>query len=147
MTFSFTITETNCRVCRHRSKHRQDVLGKIRCEECPDEVCTRVLSTAPEPDETHPIEGTGVIAHVEAQKPLTDFMASSGAGARIIHEMTRAELISEILVYGAEELQGLSVDRLRTAVANWRVSRTTKAIYAEAGVQPERRSIFGEFFE
>lgn len=125
-TVGYSVSSPSCRVCHHRAKHRVDVLGKTRCEECPEEICA-VKQESKEDTPEAPI-----IRHVQKGGTLDTF--KSPVGVAIIHEMTRGEMVAELLAFSASKMEELSIDELRLAIARTRTHTTRNAIYAEAGV-------------
>lgn len=88
-------------------------------------------------------EEAPIIRHTLFGGTLDTF--KSPIGVAIIHEMTKGEMIAELLAFNAEKLQELSPEELRLAIARTRSYRTSNAIYAEAGVSEQQR--WGWLFE
>lgn len=122
---SYTVTRSNCPVCRHRSKHVQDIMGKTRCAECPDEICTRVESA------------TGTLPAPQPETPVT----AGTLGVGFYSEMSREQLIQEILDFQRVYLMGLSENDLKRTSVQLRLSSAKERLYREAGIEPP--SIFG----
>lgn len=138
MTVGYSVSPSSCRTCRHRARHRIDTLGKTRCEECPDEVCAAKQAETESATEEAPI-----IRHTLFGGTLDTF--KSPIGVAIIHEMTKGEMIAELLAFSAAKMEGLSIDELRLAIARTRTHTTRNAIYAEAGVSEP--NMWGWLFE
>ena len=56
-------------------------------------------------------------------------------GFKVIKEMTREELIEEVLAVQRAQLNEMTIKNLRHNVADFRVAEMTKRIHAEAGVR------------
>lgn len=63
-------------------------------------------------------------------------------GMALIGEMSREELIEEIMFHQRKTAETLTIKDLRANVANFRVQEMKKRIYSEAGMI-EQQSIFG----
>lgn len=137
MTVGYSVSPSSCRTCHHRARHRIDTLGKTRCEECPDEICA-VRQKAKETPQEAPI-----IRHVQQGGTLATF--DSPVGIAVIHEMTKGEMVAELLAFSAAKMEGLSIEELRLAIARTRTHTTRNAIYAEAGVSEP--NMWGWLFE
>lgn len=126
MPVGYSISPSTCKRCHHRAKHQIDTLGKTRCEECPDEICMSKVETKATPEEPK------IIAHVRQGGTLDTF--DSPVGIAIIHEMSRGEMIAELLAFSAAKLEEVSIEELRLGIARTRTHTSRNAIYAEAGV-------------
>lgn len=138
MPVGYEITPSSCRNCHHRARHRIDTLGKTRCEECPDEVCTSKVDA-----KTAPNDEPKLIAHVKSGGTLSTF--DSPVGIAVIHEMSKGDMIAELLAFSASKMEELSTEELRLAIARTRTHTTRNAIYAEAGVSEP--NMWGWLFE
>lgn len=141
MSVGYSMSFSSCRACHHKARHRIDTLGKTRCEECPDEICAVRLETKEEGKEATP--EAPIIRHMQKGGTLDTF--DSPVGIHVIHEMTRGEMVAELLAFSARKMEDLSIEELRLAIARTRTHTTRNAIYAEAGVSEP--NMWGWLFE
>lgn len=118
-----------CPKCGHNSRgHVFDSNGKTRCPECPEEVCG--------------------VTKEENDLPtaMLDFGELTTVGIMPINEMSRRELIEEIMhaQFVALNSGKFTDETMRSFVAQIRVSSAKARIYREAGVRPPNP--FGEMF-
>lgn len=100
----------NCPKCGHNKPHAFNVMGQTTCVDCPEGVCT----------------------DREAQNPMMQVTVAS-LGMKLIHEMTKDELISEIVTGACRQMQSWEMDTLRRHVVMTRMMGVKDRLMAEAG--------------
>lgn len=122
------VVNRKCEKCPHTTGgHRLDSLGRLRCPECPQEVC-------------------GASEITQEIVPMSAFADASTIGLAPINEMSVDNLIEEIMHEQFKVLKNkFDVDQLRAMVAQIRVSQARARIYREAGVSGEGYYFGGSF--
>ena len=105
----------HCGKCKHSKKHEYNVLGQTLCPDCPQGICT-------DPSEADPLH-------------VTMTLASSGLG--FLNQMSKDELISEIVTAQCRQMQKLDIDHLRRLAIMGRIQNYKDNLFVEAGFAPE----------
>lgn len=111
-----------CPRCKHpqtSAVHGFSVSGITQCVMCPDNICT-------------PIE----------ERQVDPMMTIAGNGIAIIGEMSREDLIEEILLAQRGNLMSCELDQLRRFVVQLRIHAYSRRLNTEAGVGDSYRGPF-----
>lgn len=100
-----------CGKCKHSKRHEYNVLGQTLCPDCPQGICT-------DPAEADPLH-------------ITMTLASSGLG--FLNQMSKDQLISEIVTAECVRLQTFEIDSLKRMVIMLRMQGVRDRLLTEAG--------------
>ena len=113
MNYSQTKRISECPTCAHPQTpavHSISVLGQVQCTMCPRGLC------APTGEQVDPL------------------LTVAGNGIALIGQMSRQDLIEEIILGQRGNLASCSVDQLRRFVIQLRMRAVHERLHAEAGI-------------